>query len=89
VNYVLHKYWPRQGHDANLSKPPYDSCRPKRKLARDFEKHQAAFGGSLKDLTYQKARKPDVLQHIAVDNEIGLAFCRISRCGHTGCCRYS
>lgn len=86
---VSRKRWPRQSHDPNLSKPSCDSRRPEGGLARNFKKHQATLGRSLENLTHQNAREPDVFQHIAIDNQIGLAPSRLIRCSHTDCCRHS
>ena len=84
---VPSKCWMREGHDPDLREPPGDSWQPEGELAWHFKKHETALGGSLEDLAHQDSRESDMLQDIAVDDQVGFASSRISGCDRRRCGR--
>ena len=65
--------WVCEGHDPDLGQASENSCQPEWRFAGHFEKYETTLGRGLNNVAHQQSRKSDVLEYVAVDDEIGLS----------------
>ncbi len=73
---------PCQSDDPELRDSSEYSGSPEWRLAGNLQIHHATLGTRLQDIRQHESRKTDMLQHIAVDNEVRFALRWIVGRGH-------